>query len=360
MTRVLVRALVLAVAFVPSLAVVPGSANAQAGVGAADEAARVARELSVLEAAGDFNALYDRIHPDAHAVIPRSVVTGWFRDYYTGKETAEVTVTDARIVTWTWAVTGVTYPETMEVSFVQPLWEDGAYAEIEDVVRLVRDGRGEWRWFFGRSRAFVDEQIARYVTPVFAAATGDLVETVSADLDAFWIETFATGPYRYASPRVSRFDQAALTGCGATQPGTTGPFYCRSDGGVYLDGPFLEALSTRGDFAVAVVIAHEWAHHVQGQLGLVGSLAPDQIGEFYPIQLELMADCLAGVWMLDADTRGLLAPGDVEEAMVVTLAAGDVPGTSPFDPRAHGSSAERVDAFLTGYLSGITGCLPAA
>jgi len=116
----------------------------------------------VLEATGDFSILYARMHPDAQAFIPREAVVGWFADYYADKETTGITVTGVQFVTWTWPVTGVTYPHTAEVSFVQPLWVNGEYSEIEDVVRLVQDDTGEWCWFFGRSEEFVNEQISNY------------------------------------------------------------------------------------------------------------------------------------------------------------------------------------------------------
>ena len=56
-------------------------------------------------------------------------------------------------------MTGVTYPETAEVTYWQRFATGPA---VREAVRLVRDDAGAWRWFFGRDRAFVDEQIARY------------------------------------------------------------------------------------------------------------------------------------------------------------------------------------------------------
>lgn len=120
------------------------------------------RAISGLEATGDFSALYDRMHPDAKAIVPREVVVGWFGGYFAGKETTGITVTGVHFVSWTWSVTGVTYSHTAGVFFVQPIRVNGEYTEIEDVVRLVQDDTGEWRWFFGRSTEFVNEQIDKY------------------------------------------------------------------------------------------------------------------------------------------------------------------------------------------------------
>lgn len=102
------------------------------------------------------------------------------------------------------------------------------------------------------------------------------------------------------------------------------------------------------------MVAHEWGHHVQHLRGYQRSEAPTVFGDLYSIQLELMADCYAGVWAQDADTRGILEPGDVEEAVLLALRIGDAPGTSPYDPSSHGTNPQRVKAFLDGYLDGIS------
>ena len=122
-------------------------------------AADTAVALSRLEAAGEFDALYAEMHPDAQAVVPRAAVVGWYANEFAPLGPGVVTVSGVRFVEWTWAVTGETYFPTAEVAYAQP-FDDGAV--VEDVVRLVQDEVGEWRWFFGRDRAFVEAQIARY------------------------------------------------------------------------------------------------------------------------------------------------------------------------------------------------------
>ena len=56
-------------------------------------------------------------------------------------------------------MTGKTYPETAEIAFTQNL---ARRKSVRDEVRLVKDRDGKWRWFFGRDRAFVEEQIATF------------------------------------------------------------------------------------------------------------------------------------------------------------------------------------------------------
>jgi uncharacterized membrane protein len=128
-----------------------------------DAAAQRAVEISELEAARDFDELYDLLHPDAQAFIPREVVVGWYADFLDDTAVEPLTVAGVEIIAWSWPVTGVTYPETAEVSYVQPFIQNGVRTEQAETVRLVDPGDGGgYRWFFGRSREFVDEQIARF------------------------------------------------------------------------------------------------------------------------------------------------------------------------------------------------------
>lgn len=139
----------------------------------ASDAANRAVEISQLEAAEDFDAIYDLLHPDAQAIIPREVVVGWYRDFLANQDAGVLTVTGVSIVSWTWPVTGKTYEATAEVSFIQPYTQNGVTSDAADIVRLVDpgDGRGP-RWFFGRSREFVDEQIARHGVSVTQPQSG--------------------------------------------------------------------------------------------------------------------------------------------------------------------------------------------
>jgi hypothetical protein len=78
-------------------------------------------ELSVLEASGAFDALYDRLHPDAQAIIPREVVVGWFTDASPALGASAAEPKKIRFIPWTWEVTGKTYRETADIAFTQTL-----------------------------------------------------------------------------------------------------------------------------------------------------------------------------------------------------------------------------------------------
>ena len=87
---------------------------------------------------------------------------------------------------------------------------------------------------------------------------------------------------------------------------------------------------------------------------------PDQANEL-SVRLELQADCLAGVWGHSVFARGDLEQGDIEEAIGAATAVGDdtlqgQPGSTIHqDTWTHGSSAERVKWFNTGFQSGDAG-----
>ena len=77
------------------------------------------------------------------------------------------------------------------------------------------------------------------------------------------------------------------------------------------------------------------------------------------MQIELQADCFAGVWAYHADrTKHILEQGDVEAAMNAASAVGDdrlqrqARGTVVPDSFTHGSSAQRVRWFKRGLESG--------
>ena len=58
-----------------------------------------------------------------------------------------------------------------------------------------------------------------------------------------------------------------------------------------------QATWASGDFAVAYIVAHEYAHQVQAELGLY-----DRYGQQLPtMNFELQADCYAGTWAKSVD-----------------------------------------------------------
>jgi uncharacterized protein len=336
------------------------------------EAANAARELSTLEADRDFDALYERMHPDALAVIPRSAVVGWYEAFFSDRETSELEVTGVESEPWTWEVTGVTYDDAVTVNYDQPYTIDGLVTDVTGEVHLVPFG-DEWGWFFGESRAFVDEQVALYgddgsATMFSLSQESDDTPRVAreilfpdplhADIDRFWEAQFQQVGRVYDPPNgVIAFDEPIVTACGRADPAREAAFYCVIDEKIYYSAEFRTLIENQiGDFAWVIVVAHEWGHHIQAKLGFDLGVVPDRAGEVAPIELEHQADCLAGAYAIDAELTGWLDPGDIDEALTITEISGDPPGTAWDDPRAHGTGDVRVDAFMTGYSAGIAGC----
>jgi predicted metalloprotease len=335
-------------------------------------AADAARELSKLEAERDFDALYERMHPDALAAVPRSAVVGWYESYFSDRETSELEVTGIESEPWTWEVTGVTYDDAVTVRYVQPYTVEGVVSDVSGEVHLVPFG-DEWGWFFGASRAFVDEQVAFYGddgSATMFSLTQESVDTapvarealfpdpLHAHIDMFWEARFQEAGRVYDPPQgVVPFDEPIVTACGRADPVREAAFYCVIDEKIYYSAEFRTLIENQiGDFAWVIVVAHEWGHHIQAKLGFDLGVVPDRAGEVAPVEFEQQADCLAGAYAIDAELSGWLDPGDVEEALTITEISGDPPGTAWNDPRAHGTGDVRIDAFLTGYNAGLAGC----
>jgi predicted metalloprotease len=335
-------------------------------------AAEAARAFSRLEAARDFDALYDEMHPDAREIVPRSAVVGWYETYFANRDTAELTVIDVRSEPWTWGVTGTTYEDAVTVAFTQPYWVDGVLSEVSGEVHLVADG-DDWGWLFGASRSFVDEQIALYgddgsATLLALAQEADadtavprevlFPDPLHAHIDLFWTNRFAEVGREYDSPGgVIPFDQPIVTACGRAEPDEEAAFYCVIDEKIYYSVDFRALIERQiGDFAWVIVVAHEWGHHIQASLGFDLGVVPDRAGEVPPVEFEQQADCLAGAYAVDAEVTGWLDAGDIDEALYMTEISGDPPGTAWNDPRAHGTGDERIDAFMHGYSGGLAAC----
>lgn len=189
------------------------------------------------------------------------------------------------------------------------------------------------------------------------------------DVQEFWVDKFAENDIRYQEATLTLFDTPIRTGCGTAQA-AIGPHYCPLDKGIYLElGFFRDILARRlgasGDFAQAYVVAHEFGHHVQGELGISSWVREQQsrnprAANDYSVRLELQADCLAGVWAASAGERGLLERGDTAEALDAAAAVGDDRIQQSQGQRVnphtwtHGSSQQRMDWFERGYASADT------
>jgi uncharacterized protein len=194
-----------------------------------------------------------------------------------------------------------------------------------------------------------------------------LVSFTLDDVQKTW-ETFLpeqTGrDYRRA--KLVLFRDYTQSACGAAQS-QTGPFYCPADEKVYIDLSFWDELRRLGgsnaDFAQAYVVAHELGHHVQDILGIeqkvqrLSGQDPSQRNSL-SVDLELQADCLAGVWAHSTAQRQIISDADIAAGLQAAAAVGDdhlqrmQRGTVSPESFTHGSSAQRVGWFKRGLQQG--------
>lgn len=197
---------------------------------------------------------------------------------------------------------------------------------------------------------------------------GDFAAVVLAQTEDVWTPLFKGEGSAYRQPGLVLFSGGTRSACGSADS-ATGPFYCPRDQKIYLDTAFFTELNKRfnapGDFAAAYVIAHEVGHHVENQIGLLEQVQARQRqvsrteANALSVRVELMADCLAGVWAHHADAQWrILEDGDIEEAMNAAAAIGDdrlqkrQQGYVVPDSFTHGTSAQRARWFKQGLAKG--------
>lgn len=197
---------------------------------------------------------------------------------------------------------------------------------------------------------------------------GEFASVVLAQTEDVWVPIFKAQGETYQEPGMVLFSGVTRSACGTAQS-AVGPFYCPRDQKVYLDLSFFDEMKRRfrapGDFAAAYVIAHEVGHHVENQIGILPQVQQRQRqasqagANALSVRVELMADCLAGVWAYHANEQWrILEEGDIEEALNAASAIGDdrlqkqAQGYAVPDSFTHGSSAQRVKWFKQGLKSG--------
>jgi predicted metalloprotease len=206
-------------------------------------------------------------------------------------------------------------------------------------------------------------------------ATGKFVVKVLGSTEQVWSDIFQQEGRRYEPPRLVMFSGSTLSACGQAQR-AMGPFYCPRDRRVYLDTSFFLDLQRRFhgcdnskacEFAEAYVIAHEVGHHVQNLLGILPrvqqrqqELGRGRESNHLQVQVELQADCFAGVWANRSAQRwkNLIEPGDIDQALQTASAIGDdrlqrqSRGYVVPDAFTHGSSEDRKHWLTTGLKGG--------
>jgi uncharacterized protein len=192
------------------------------------------------------------------------------------------------------------------------------------------------------------------------------VVAVVNSVQKFWNGVFDRSNRRYEYVDTVFFTDSVQTGCG-NATSAVGPFYCPADKRVYIDLGFFQDVRDQLDvdvtpFVQAYVIAHEYGHHVQDQLGVLDQIRGSRQGpESKSVRSELQADCYAGVWAKHAVETGLveqLTQADVNSGLDAAAAIGDdriqakTQGQVNPETWTHGSSEQRRRWFSRGYETG--------
>ena len=197
----------------------------------------------------------------------------------------------------------------------------------------------------------------------------NFIKVALADTEDAWNKIFAEHGERYQPPVLVTFTGATSSACG-TASSAVGPFYCPSDQRVYMDLGFADELNQRfgaskGNFALAYVLAHEVGHHIQNLMGTTDQMerlrgrVNDATYNRYSVALELQADFYAGVWAhYTQKMKNVIKPEDIQEALTAAAAVGDdniqerTQGHVVPDAFTHGTSQQRMFWFKKGYETG--------
>lgn len=181
-----------------------------------------------------------------------------------------------------------------------------------------------------------------------------LVNVTSGLLDDFWRKSFQEMRWQkpYSTPKgLIPYYQPIQSGCGMLTMNNA--FYCPADQKIYYDDNLMRGLYQEpGDYAAVTVLAHEWGHAVQKDLGILGGGK-----EYFTIQTELQADCFSGAFAKYILELRYLEEGDLEEGGEALLRFGDARNGKWFDPQAHGKPFQRGAYFNKGWESGLPACM---
>lgn len=174
-------------------------------------------------------------------------------------------------------------------------------------------------------------------------------------LNAEWQPPVERAGFRYTEPGLLVFDSPVNTPCGNATPesGRRLAFYCPGDSVLYADVPQMRKFFGDIDIAYAILIGHEFGHHVQFETGVLDAY-DEAVYDDYDQRLslsrrvELQASCMGGLFL------GAIAdsfPVDADRLRILDQVAGsfgDAPD-APENRRDHGSGESNHDWILNAF-----------
>lgn len=340
-------------------AVAPSASTAQSAVTDAQAEADVrttVETIVALEQEANGTRLYDMLAPHSRDLLPRQALVNWYASPASAIPVGEPEILAVEFGSWTWPVADETYPAAATVVYRVDVMQRGEQQRVVQEMNLVYDG--SWTWFFGNSSSFVERVAAQNVASVAYDSPFD--DSFLESLDTFWAVAFAEEGADYRSPGgvVPMDEDPFQTGCGwAENVELLAALYCVLDETIYYSPSFANDMERiYGPFGWETVVAHEWGHHVQILQGIGTPDDPDAGDGLYAMELELQADCLAGMFAQDGLANGELTGDDIAVAEAAMGDAGDVSATEWDNPGTHGTGEQRLGAFQAGYNSGFIGC----
>ncbi|WP_181176176.1 neutral zinc metallopeptidase [Mesorhizobium sp. B2-3-4] len=192
-------------------------------------------------------------------------------------------------------------------------------------------------------------EVSKAVLPAPNASDDNVkqfLSTVLAETEDFWDATFKACGSTYEEPKLVLFTGFIATACGAV----SGTLYCAADHKIYLDPAFpeLRRIGLTGDFAKALIVAREVAYHVQNISDVPHPAIADgdqQAAITRSEQVELQADCFAGLWSRYVQDQHLLEDTDLTQARDLLRSLGDdQPANASGNSTAkrYGTSEQRI------------------
>lgn len=198
---------------------------------------------------------------------------------------------------------------------------------------------------------------------------------VVESIENFWAAELPKHGFEFQPAPVITFRENVNTACGAANSGI-GPFYCPGDMTIYEDPAFYDDIFEKAlggedhPFVEPYVLGHEYGHHISNLIKDLGKGAGQGAGSG-AVNVELQADCFAGLWARAAETvpddQGQtliedLTDEDIEAAIGAAKTVGDdyiqerTQGRVNENEWTHGSSAQRMAAFQLGYNGDFDSC----